>query len=342
MIGIRNHLGIVFIIKFFASCSIFPIIPRHATKNKMMIDEDVWSIIIQFLDIQTITSLLATCTTFNTLFKHNHIWDSLIQRDFQQWKNHYIQSLYSSSSPIEIYKYYYQIIIAFPYLLIPPEEHVEFPTKQFVQTNVIIISTKSPIMYLLLNLFSHKTWDNTPRIGVELQVLKLLPKKENDTMNRSHKIIWFICDALDRLIHRGIPPSFYRLANSFITGFDIADPENRMETELGKDSLSDALYWATQIKGNKGETTTIYCIGIGISGNEFTSPHVSQQDIINYCRERNMHYFEIRKETYTTDIIYVLNSIHRFRMESNPPDYQPFYVTSSDNQSPSNRSCIIN
>jgi hypothetical protein len=295
------------------------------------ISEDGWSEIIQFLDIQTITLILATSTTYNILLQQEHFWNILIQRDFTN------EELNESKSPsIETYKYYYETFRAFPYCF-PPDANVVFPD-EFLLSKVLISSTVSSVMNMLLKLFSSGIWeesDNRPCIGVDFQILKLLPEKEH-RMYRPHKIQWWISAGPERF--KTITASYYRIASLIVTGFDIADPENRIEAQIGSDSLSDALHWVKEAETKKDESVPIYLIGIGKSGNIFTSPHVSQKDIIRHCNERNIHYFEVRKDTHIHDVINVLRCFNNLRMKDNPPDCDIVKLPPSTS---TNRKCII-
>jgi hypothetical protein len=274
----------------------------------MMINEDVWFEIIQFLDIQTIGSLLVTSTTYNTISKQEHIWTYLIQRDFEQeLQNNYNQII--SLTTIDSYKYLYIHFKSFPYIF-PP--NVPAVSTSHCVLKVLIACGDELTRSMLWTLFSDGIWDDKTLhyiIGLDYKCLMLLPKKMNDTENVTYKVqLWTLSGNT----------SFKNISISYltgvqhqlvVTGFDIADSNNTLTVEESRNSLSDALYWIEE-SSRFQQNTPIYLIGIGKTGNEITSDNVTKQDIVKYCRNKGICYFEIRKETRIHDVSVILNNLH--------------------------------
>jgi hypothetical protein len=167
------------------------------------------------------------------------------------------------------------------------------------------------MMYTLWRLFSLGVWedkDNAVIYGANYKVLNLLPKKQFGTYNRIHQLRFWIVNTFQ---------SYCVKTNMIINGFDIADLNNTLTIEVDTNNLSDALYWIEQSKVYKNKETPIYLIGLGKSGNEFSSPYVTKPDVIQYCQENNIHYYEVRRESHIQDIIMVLRHFLTFRLESN-------------------------
>jgi GTPase SAR1 family protein len=299
--------------------------------------EDVWSEIIQFMDLQTICSLVLTSSTYNRLFHREHIWNTLIQRDFEQELNQIDFQLSNETlSPIEIYKYLHATFRTFPYEFPPSDDNTREKPANNIITKVVILSTEYSIMSMLLMLFVDGIWDTSrSSIGQDFRILNLWPKKDG-TDHRLHRVQWWVTVGPER--YRTVTRSYYRGAHLVLTAFDIADPENTLTTGICNNTLADALHWANESDNNKESDVPIYLIGIGKSGNDYTSPHVSRQDVINYCKEHNYCYFEVKQETYLHDTIVILTQLHRLRMNSKLPDHQQ-----TQSQTPSaKKQCIIN
>jgi hypothetical protein len=260
----------------------------------MMLNEDIWFEIIQYIDTQTITSLLQTSRTYHSLFQHEHIWSFLIQRDFTDDEIHYSQSL-SSSSNDEIYKYLYKTFRVFPYIF-PPETGTVLPDN-YNLLKVLVTSNFDSIKSMMWILFSTGEWEENiiQPLEIDFRTLPLLPKKENDVENKVTKIQWWVSSENSRF--RTTTANYFRGANMILCGYDIAAP----------DSLSDALYWIRESNRCVTSAISIYLIGIGKTGDKIMSQNMTKQDIIKCCQENNTHYFEVHRQSYVHDTRVVLN-----------------------------------
>jgi hypothetical protein len=275
-----------------------------------MISDDVWSGIIQFLDASTICSLIQTSTTHRDLLQKEYLWNILIQRDFEhKLKDEYLYS--ESLTSIELYKHLFVTCNCFPHVFL---SSIQLPTmpENYTQLNGLIVSNLTHVSTVLWYIFSSGVWNDSNKISfsdTNGRTLFMFPK--NKSNHSVYKILWRLTDVCNTVKH-----SSFRYPHMILTGYDIADPVNTLSTVDRSNSLSNALFWIEYASKYRIDSVPIYLIGVRLSCNEITAHNsVTKREIIQYCKDHNINYFEVRRETYKCDVAIVLNHFIRYHSQ---------------------------
>lgn len=309
-----------------------------------MLNDDVWVHVIEYCDINTICHSLKLLSQHYYHLLHNnnndindYIWRVLIERDFSIEERSILNPQQTTSHFDEWYKYLYDTHRLFPYVYPVVDRGAASAqiTSDYILSKVLITSDDSHrVMTDLLFILTNGTFPsvNTSQytiIGIDFQILPLLPRKGMEKEYKPHKIQLWITAGPERF--RAISATYYRGAHLIITGFDLG--EENLSFIHSSNSLYNAKHNIESALDIISDQTLMFLIGYSRSGDHIVSGHVTKEDILRFCADHGVLYFEIHKDSVIRDVITILRAFDRDRLKTT------VVVPSRSNNK--NRKCII-
>jgi GTPase SAR1 family protein len=272
-----------------------------------MLITDVWVNIANYLTITEIQTLRLTNSYIHDTLQQEGVWGALIERDFTSSQ---IQDTYITDSTTRCLSYrslyieLYNIYCSLPYTFPGSTDHT-VSESDIVELSKVVFLGRGNDSRRIQEMIRQGKWlwhdQYLAVIGIDFILSTLRPRKPELPI---HKLQFWIMAGPERF--RSVTSMYFRNTRVAIVLVNLEE-DIKLNNSYGN-SLGEAQQWIADIKSHSYEFPMML-LGIGHSNKIYSSSNVTRSDILKYCNEVGVVYFEVTDDKFIPQMTLVIKHI---------------------------------